>query len=520
MNKKLLTAALAAALVAGAYQRTGWAQLAAGEPATNFTMTDWATGLGEVTDIAWLKDGRAVVVRKSGQIHVASPDGKMVQMGASITVDTESEKGLLGVVVDAQDNIYLYASTGNDDTNKHKVYKARAAADGTVTVDLTNPIVSMGLEGPANHDGGGLIIYKDHLYISVGDTGANNTPPQNKYGACLNKPNGKILRVKLDGTVPDDNPLSGLAMVTSCATRTGGMFAMAPPDKRIWAWGFRNPWRFWIDPRTDLMWIGDVGETTQEEITIGGKGTNHGWPFNEGTIKYNAPLGGLSDCTMMTPNTACTPPAHAYPRGDGTSVTGGLIPPTGCGWGAFENRYFFADYNRGVIWTLDVAGDRRSAVANSRKNFATTGGTEDSIVSFRAGPDGAMYLASYNPGSVVRIAPKTIPSACQAAVAPPPDAGATGGAGGAGTGGAGGAGTGGAGGAGGATGGGAGGSTGGRGGSGGSGGRGGTGGSAGSTDDGGCGCDLGATASGRLPGGAALVVLGALVVWGRRRRRR
>ncbi len=214
---------------------------------------------------------------------------------------------------------------------------------------------------------------------------------------------------------------------------------MAPPDKRIWAWGFRNPWRFWIDPRTDLMWIGDVGETTQEEITIGGKGTNHGWPFNEGTIKYSAPLGGLSDCTMMTPNTACTPPAHAYPRGDGTSVTGGLIPPTGCGWGAFENRYFFADYNRGVIWTLDVAGDRRSAVANSRKNFATTG-TEDSIVSFRAGPDGAMYLASYNPGSVVRIAPKTVPAACQAAVAPPPDAGATGGAGGAGTGGAGGSG--------------------------------------------------------------------------------
>ena len=111
------------------------------------------------------------------------------------------------------------------------------------------------------------------------------------------------------------------------------------------------------------MWIGDVGETTQEEITLGGKGTNHGWPFNEGTVKYNAPLGGLSDCGMMTPNTACTAPQHAYPRGDGTSVTGGLIPPTGCGWGAWENRYFFADYNSGTMWTLDVAGDRRSAMA-------------------------------------------------------------------------------------------------------------------------------------------------------------
>jgi MYXO-CTERM domain-containing protein len=318
------------------------------------------------------------------------------------------------------------------------------------------------------------------------------------YGACLNKPNGKILRVRLDGTVPDDNPLSSLAMATSCATRTGGMFAMAPPDKRIWAWGFRNPWRFWIDPQTDLMWVGDVGETTQEEITVGGKGTNHGWPFAEGTMKYSAPLGGLSDCTMMTPNTACTPPVHAYPRNDGTSVTGGLIPPTGCGWGAWENRYFFADYNNGRIYTLDVAPDRRSVVANSRKIFGLAGG--DSVVSFRMGPDGAMYLANHK-GTVVRIAPKTIPAACSAAVAPPPDAGATG------TGGAGGA-TGGTGG------------TAGHGDSGGAAGRGGTGGTtAGTGDDGGCGCDLGGAGTGRGPVGGALFVLGALILWGRRRRR-
>ena len=49
-----------------------------------------------------------------------------------------------------------------------------------------------GLEGPANHDGGGMAIYRNQLYISVGDTGANATPPLNKYGTCLNKPNGKM----------------------------------------------------------------------------------------------------------------------------------------------------------------------------------------------------------------------------------------------------------------------------------------------------------------------------------------
>ena len=85
-----------------------------------------------------------------------------------------------------------------------------------------------------------------------------------------------------------------------------------PPDKRIYAWGLRNPWRFWIDPETDLLWIGDVGEAAEEEITVGGKGANHGWPFYEGKTRYPAPLGGLSDCKQMTPSTDCTAPQEAY----------------------------------------------------------------------------------------------------------------------------------------------------------------------------------------------------------------
>ena len=383
------------------------------------------------------------------------------------------------------------------------MYKARAAADGTVTVDLNNPLVSMGLEGPANHDGGGLVIHEGHLYIAVGDTGANNTPPRNMYGACLNKANGKILRVKLDGTVPTDNPLVGMAMVTGCTARTDVNYAPAAPDTRIWTWGFRNPWRFWIDPQTDLLWIGDVGETTQEEITVGGKGANHGWPFNEGTRKYTAPLGGLADCTAMTPSSACVPPADSYPRGEGISVTGGLMPRSGCGWGAYENRYFFGDYDSGRVWTLDVKPDRTGAVAGSRKLFARLPG--DSVVSFKMGPDGAMYLAAHAQGSIIRLAPRTIPAGCAAAVVPPDGGAGTGGAGGA-TGGSSAGGSG------------AGGSTGGRGGA--SGGNGGTGGAAaGTEDDGGCGCDVGGRAHGGVAGGLGLVILGGVIALRRRRRR-
>ena len=160
--------------------------------------------------------------------------------------------------------------------------------------------------------------------------------------------------------------------------------------------------------------------------------------------------------------------------------------------------------------------DRSGAVANSRKLFATP--ADDSVVSFRMGPDGAMYMAAHAQGSVKRIAPKTIPAACSAAVAPPPD----GGAGRAGPGapgraasGTGGGGTGGAD----------------RGRSGGcrrvpaaagAAGRGGTGGTtAGTGDDGGCGCDLGGAGSGRRSAGRrACWSWGRWSCAGRRRRRR
>jgi glucose/arabinose dehydrogenase len=516
MTKLATTFTLTALLMAPAAAQ---AQLAAGEPAMNLQLTDWLPGVNNVTDIAFLADKRAVITRKTGQVAVVALDGTVIKPNAVVmTVDATNEKGLLGVVVDPQDNIYFYASTGNDNLNKHKVYKARAAADGTITVDLDNPVVTGGLEGPANHDGGGMYIHKGQLYVGVGDTGANATPPQNKYSACLNKPNGKILRVNLDGTIPADNPLSALDMVTGCATVTGA-FMMAPPDKRVFAWGLRNPWRFWIDAETDLLWIGDVGETTEEEITVGGKGVSHGYPFREGSVKYPAGLGGITDCMGMTPPVPCTDPQDRYihqvnpPPAARTqsSVTGGLVPPKGCGWGPFETRYVFGDYNRNVLWTLDLKPDRTGAVANSRKDLAAN---VSSPVTFRLGPDGAIYIAANSEGSIKRLAPKSIPATCLAAQAPG-DGGAGGAPGDGGVDAAGGkGGTGG-----GPTGGSAGSGTGGRGGTGGSSSDGAAAASGGDDDDG-CSCSLGDREG--TPAGAGLVLAGLALLatrWRRRPRR-
>jgi MYXO-CTERM domain-containing protein len=479
----------------------------------------YVTGADGATDIAFHPDGRAVITQKGGTISVRAADGSITETtGEFDDLDTSSEKGLLGVAADpsvaTNDTFYFYADTGPND-DKHRVYKGVLNDDDTVTVDTANPIVAAarnvgpGLEGPANHDGGGLFIHDNQLYIGVGDTGANSSPPTNKYGSCLNKGNGKILRVNLDGSVPSDNPLASVTEVTACDS-TRGDWTTAAPDRRIFAWGFRNPWRFWIDPHTDLLWVGDVGEVTREEIAIVRSGEHHGYPFWEGMLDHSMANGQLrldKTCDQdFLPSRPCTPAVHDYDHGEGTSVTGGLIPE-GCGWlNAFAGKlyYLFADYGSSWMHALEVKPDRSGVVSSTAIEFgAFTGGPS----SIRQGPDGGVYVVFYGGGNVTRLTP---------AAATGSDCSGAGGSGGSGgTAGAGGAsGSGGTAGTGGASG---------SGGSGGSAGRGGTAGSGGAPlyggrpgEKSGCGCRV----SGTGARGAALFVLGLGVVFAARRRRR
>src|SRR6185503_1975758 len=159
----------------------------------------YVTGATGATDIAWAPDGRAVVTTKGGTIVVRLTNGTTVQRANVFSnVSQAAEQGLLGVVADpaVANTFYFYVSNGTDAADRHRVMKAVLNADNTFTVDATPVIAASrnlgpGIEGPANHNGGGMVIYQNRLYVGVGDTGHNRTPPNNKYGSCLNRPNGK-----------------------------------------------------------------------------------------------------------------------------------------------------------------------------------------------------------------------------------------------------------------------------------------------------------------------------------------
>ena len=133
------------------------------------------------------------------------------------------------------------------------------------------------MEWPSGgHNGGEAIIGPDgYLYISTGD--GTSGSDVNDSGQNLTDLHSVMMRLDVDHpdpgrnySIPKDNPF----------VNTPG----ALPE--IWAYGFRNPWRFSFDPENRPPWVGDVGQDLWEMIELSDKGANHGWSVMEGTHPF------------------------------------------------------------------------------------------------------------------------------------------------------------------------------------------------------------------------------------------
>jgi glucose/arabinose dehydrogenase len=417
--------ALVAALVVSgnAFGQT----LASGGPATNFTLSVFVSGAPQITDFRFLPDGRVVFIQKTGEVMVRLTNGAIVQAG-SFPVDTDSEMGLLGVEPHPQfgqgsnRTLFFYYSrsdaTGGTDDNRHRVVSITLADNNTLTAN-TETILLQGLVGPANHDGGGLAIGPDgKLYVSVGDIGCDSGVPPggtitNYTATCLTTANGKILRINIDGSIPSDNPLVSSVVPacnpTSCNSNPVPISYTGVPRTEIWAWGFRNPFRFSFDSVTGNLWVGDVGEVTYEEVNLVTKGQHYGWPYREGAFGYPAsmcatvgPRDGGADC--VDPKYFCLHGAASGGiDGDCQAITGGTFLDSPSWPVAFRGLYYFGDNVNGNVWTLTPNATRDGFVTNPRAAFGSGFGTP---VRFIVGPDGNLYVANYTGNTIVVIAPR------------------------------------------------------------------------------------------------------------------
>ena len=234
--------------------------------------------------------------------------------------------------------VYFTSRVGNGDVNVVEFRRIEAnpsladSDSGRLVLEIVKPW--------ENHNGGMMQFGPDgYLYVSVGDGDSGVLHEPGAFAQTVDDLLGNILRI--DPRQSGDEPYT---------VPPGNPFVGAPGARpEIWAYGLRNPWRFWIDPVTGDMYVGDVGLGAREEIdyVAGGRGggENFGWPCFEGGLPFDT----AATCTSPVP------PLLEYDHSGGEcGVIAGLVlrDPR---LPALDGSFLYADLCGGELRTLRAA---------------------------------------------------------------------------------------------------------------------------------------------------------------------
>lgn len=345
-------------------------------------------GFPSITDIQAVPGDKSLyaITQKDGEL--AWWDSKTHNRGVWLNLDvlTSSEQGLLGAAFHPnfeKNGLFVlhYSTTQNrKPVGRIELWGFEPGVD-VHNVKPKQKYIILEVEQPySNHNGGQVAFGPDgYLYIGFGDGGSGGDPLN--HGQNTKSFLGSIIRIDINQkirpyAIPRDNPFVGNKNYL--------------PE--IWAWGFRNPWRFSFDEKGRL-WVADVGQHKWEEISMVQPGRNYGWRFREGAHcfkpRMNCPTSDL-----------LTDPVFEYDHSIGSSITGGYeyrgskIPALFANW-------IFGDFVEGKIWALDL-----SAYEKGEIRIQELGNWSIAISTFGRAHNGEIYIADFSGGAIYQFVPK------------------------------------------------------------------------------------------------------------------
>ena len=206
------------------------------------------------------------------------------------------------------------------------------------------------------------------LYFSIGDRG------RSQHAQDLRRPNGKVHRIRPDGTVPEDNPFAGRddALPT------------------IFSYGHRNPQGLAVHPKNGSVWDTEHGPMGGDEVNLLVAGVNYGWP----EITYGRNYNGTR--------------VSEYEQREGMAQPVLFWRPSiaACGLDFYRGDLFPRWKNWLLAGALAFEELRLLAIEDDRVIYQETilknAGRVRDVTS---GPDGAIYVVLNNPGTVIRLTP-------------------------------------------------------------------------------------------------------------------
>ena len=213
-----------------------------------------AKNLNVPWEIAWGPDDKIWIAEQSGIVSRIEPSTGSKQVLLRLNdVWHLRTSGLLGMALhsDMKKHPFVFL---NYTIQKDKKYFSRLVRYTWKKDTLLDAKILMEIPGALGHNGSRLTVNKGILYWASGDA-ANYPDAQNPK-----TPNGKILRMNIDGSVPADNPMKG---------------------NPVWAWGFRNMQGMVFSTKGDL-YTSEHGDATDDEINLIQRSRNYGWPDVQG----------------------------------------------------------------------------------------------------------------------------------------------------------------------------------------------------------------------------------------------
>lgn len=305
-------------------------------------------------EILWGPDQAIWMTERGGRISRVDPEsGSVTRLLTVPDVQSNGEGGLLGMVLHPQfaTTPYVYIGYNYNTGSGYREKIVRYTYNGST---LADPVILLDNIAAANiHNGCRLLILQDKLYITTGD--AANQP----LAQAPSSPNGKVLRLNLDGSIPADNPL---------------------PNNPLWTLGHRNPQGLTLVG--NRLFISEHGPDSDDEVSILEKGRNYGWPTVRGFCNTADEQAFCTANNVVEPIEAWTPTIAAcgmeYYQSD-------YIPQ-------WKNSLLLATLKNSRLYQLQLNEARTEVTATAEFFTNRYGRLRDVCIA----PDGKVYFCTSN----------------------------------------------------------------------------------------------------------------------------
>jgi aldose sugar dehydrogenase len=298
-----------------------------------------AEGLVHPWGIAVLPSGDYLVTERPGRLRVVTPEGEVSEPVAGVPeVHAVEQGGLLDVALgpDFENTrmVYLtYAKPLGDGMSVTAAARAKLAEDNSELTDVEE-IFEQEPPSPSPMHYGSRILFdgEGHAFVTTGD---HFTEEERELAQDLGTTYGKIVRLGLDGTVPEDNPFAGEAGAVDS----------------IWSYGHRNIQGAAIRPEGGELWAIEHGPRGGDELNKIEAGANYGWPV----VSYGENYDGTPVGTGEARHTGDMVGPRYY--WDPVIAPGGMLFYQGDMFPDWQGDALIASLVPGAVVRLELEGD-------------------------------------------------------------------------------------------------------------------------------------------------------------------